>query len=385
MAVDATAILTQLSILLLVGIVVSAAAHKLRVSNVLVLILTGLFFGSLADWFTLESTLLVGLGIVALAMVVFEGTTKFSLRQIDIYSGKGLELTAYQLLFVTLIVGVSSYFLLFSNVEAGILFALVLAFAVSGTDPSSVILLLPNQNTKRTKLLTIEAIINTPVMVLLPFIALDALTKTFTISQLIGIGQQLIVGVGTGVLIGLILFKAMRKTYAKDLSTAAIVGGALATYLIAQNLDGSGVLAVATLGIIFGNVTIKNKEELTDFSFGFSSIVEILVFLLIGILVASTLSFGWLELLYAAILFAGLFLARLLAVRIVLREETLRERIIVALLMPKGIAVAVLIFIFSSGLYPQIPDELITAMFFILLYSIAVATITSYAETTNES
>lgn len=376
MAAQAMTILTHISILLLIGIFASAISNKLKISNVLLLLLAGLTLGLVTDVFVFESNFLVAIGVLALAMIVFEGTTKFSFRQIDIYSGDGLKLTAYQVVLMAIIVGTISYFLLFSGMPGGVLFALILALSLAGTDPSSVILLLPNANNKLTRLLTIESIINTPVMVLLPFIVIDAITEAFSIYQIVAIGQQIIVGVGTGVLVGLILFKVMRKSYSKGVSTAGIVAGALATYLIAENLDGNGVLAVATLGIIFGNVHIKHKEELTDFSFGFSSIVEILVFLLIGILVGSTLALDGMLFVNAAIIFAGIFIVRLIAVHIVLRDEyDITDQLFISVMMPKGIAVAVLIFIFSSSLYPFIPETLISTMFVVLLYSIILATV----------
>lgn len=379
MALEAINILTQLSILLLIGILGTAFAHRFRVSNVLILLVAGSALGMATDFFAFESVFTVGLAVTALAMVVFEGTTKFSFRQLDIYSGPALQMTGWYLLLTTLLVGSASWFLLFKGQPSALVLSLVLTLSVAGTDPSSVVLILENATSKLTRMLTLEAVVNTPIMVLLPFIILDATVGTFGVDHLIEIVQQVVVGVGAGVVIGLILFKALRRYYAKDLSNVAVVAGALMSYLLADNLGGSGVLSVATLGIIFGNVTIKNKEELSDFSFAFSSVLEVLVFLIIGILIGGSLDYTWPLLLKTLAVFAVLFLARVAATWLVYREDyNWAERLFTAIIMPKGIAVAVLIFIFSSPLYPQVSQRLIDALFLVMVYSVVAATVAGW-------
>ena len=380
MALDAVTVLTQLAVLLLLGILGSALAHHLRISNVFILLVLGTVLGMVTDLFVFESVFLVGLAITTLAMVVFEGTTKFSFRQLDIYSGPALRLTGWYLIIVCLLVGVLSYFLFFQEIAGGWVLSFVLATALAGTDASSIVLILKNSTGKLVRMLTIESVINTPIMVLLPFIVLGLLEKSLSLEHFTDILSQLIVGIGAGVVVGLVLFKALRRYYAKDLSSVAVVAGALISYLAAENLGGSGVLAVATLGIIFGNVTIKNKEELNNFSFAFSSVLEILVFLLIGILVGGSMEFTWSLVLGSLLIFASIVAARLAATSIVFREDhSWPERLFITLSMPRGIAVAVLIFIFSSPLYAhQIPSVLVHVLFLITLYSILVATIAAW-------
>lgn len=380
MAVEAIAVLTQLSVLLILGLIGSAIAYHLHVSNVFILLVLGTLIGWTTDFFVFESVFLVGLAITTLAMVVFEGTTKFSLRQLDIYSGPALRLTGWYLLLVCLLVGVLSYLLFFADMTGGWVLSFVLATALAGTDASSIVLILKNSTGKLVRMLTIESVINTPIMVLLPFIVLGLLEKNLSIEHFTDILTQIIVGVGAGVVVGLVLFKALRRYYAKDLSSVAVVAGALISYLAAENLGGSGVLAVATLGIIFGNVTIKNKEELNTFSFAFSSVLEVLVFLLIGILVGGSMQLSGALLLQSFLVFLAIILARLAAVCIVFwNDHNWPERIFISLSMPRGIAVAVLIFIFSSPLYASsVPQVLVDVLFLVTTYSILTATIAAW-------
>ena len=380
MALEAITVLTQLAVLLLIGIAGSALAHKLKISNVFLLLVVGTFIGATTDLFSFDSVFLVGLAILTLAMVVFEGTTKFSLRQLDNYSGPALHLTGWYLLLVCTFVGVASYFLFFEGLTGAIILSFVLATALAGTDASSIVLILRKTKGRLVRLLTVESVINTPLMVLLPFIVLELIEKSFSLAHVSDLLMQLIVGVGAGVVVGIILFKALRRYYAKDLSSVAVVAGALTSYLLAENLGGSGVLAVAVLGIIFGNVTIKNKEELNTFSFAFSSILEILVFLLIGILVGGSMQYSWHLLLSSLAIYLCIVVARAIATALVFgKENTLEENIFLTLSMPRGIAVAVLIFIFSSPLYASlIPEILVHVLFLVTAYSILVATIVAW-------
>jgi sodium/hydrogen antiporter len=380
MALEAVAVLTQISVLLLVGILGSALAHHLKVSNVFILLVLGTGIGIVSDAFSFESVFLVGLAIMTLAMVVFEGTTKFSFRQLDIYSGPALRLTGWYLFFVCILVGMGSYLLFFSGLPGGWVLSFVLATALAGTDASSIVLILKSSTGKLVRMLTIESIINTPIMVLLPFIVLGLIERSLSVEHFTDIITQVVVGIGAGVVVGLILFKALRRYYAKDLSSVAVVAGALISYLSAENLGGSGVLAVATLGIIFGNVTIKNKEELNDFSFAFGSVLEILVFLLIGILVGGSMQLTWALTFGSLIIFLLIVLARFIASWIVFaKESSWAELAFVTLSMPRGIAVAVLIFIFSSPLYAGlVPEVLVNVLFLVTLYSILLATVVAW-------
>ncbi len=378
MALEATVILTQLAVLLLCGILGTILAHKLRISNVLILLLLGTIIGVHSQLFIISQTFLIALGITALVMVVFEGTMNFSLRQLEAYSGPAFSMTMWYLFTTLIIVTAGAYYFVFSSFEGGLILALILASTLAGTDASSVLLILSNGTGKVVRTLSIEAILNTPVMVLLPFIFLQLFAETIGIQQFIAIITQIVVGVGSGVLVGLILFKALRSFYAKDLSSVSVVTGALISYLLAENLSGNGVLAVATVGIIFGNVTIKKKEELHTFSFSLSTILEMLVFLLIGIMIGGNIVYTKEIFIISAGVFVSSLIARFIAAYMTFKNDyTFKQIFFTGITMPRGIAVAALIFIFSSDLYSEIPEVFLNVLFLVTIYSIIVATISA--------
>jgi potassium/hydrogen antiporter len=147
-------------------------------------------------------------------------------------------------------------------------------------------------------------------------------------------------------MMGLIVFRIMKKVYSQQFSPVAIITTALLTYILAENLGGNGVLSVATLGLLFGNSYVKEKEVLQEFNSMLTSSLIILVFVLIGFIVAVEFSFWFM--IKALVLFFVLVLTRLTAIQWSLKDKfSYPEKVFMALSMPKGIAVAVVAFTLS--------------------------------------
>ena len=219
---------------------------------------------------------------------------------------------------------------------------------MSGTDPVSVFILLKNKTNKVLDFLKVEAIINTPLVVLIPFMFLEFITENKEISVLTQVApfiQQIVTGVGAGIVIGLIMFKSMKKVYSEQFSPVALLTATLITYIVAENLGGNGVLGVATLGLLFGNMYVKKKTRLSEFSSMLSSSLEILVFVLVGIMVKIPLQLSFF--IKLIILYFILILCRYLAMKITFLKDdkmTKKQLWYMALNMPKGIAVTSVIF-----------------------------------------
>ncbi len=291
--------LTYLAIILLVGLLTSIVSQKFRIPNILLLLLIGIGFGRVkydgGPLIHFPQVFLTGISILALVMIVFDSASRFKLKRVDYFSLHTLWLSVVFLIFnlifltifVTLIFDVKSIFL-----------ALIFAALMSGTSPAVVLSMFKNFSNKVFSFLELEALLNTPLVVLLPFIILDLMEKlkdeliisTF-IKQFVPLLQQFVVGIGSGVLIGLIMFKFMRKKYSVVLSPLAVITSALLAYIIAENLGGNGVLAVTSMGLLFGNVYVKQKFQLKEFASVFSNSLEILVFVLIGLIVVIPFTF----------------------------------------------------------------------------------------------
>ena len=140
----------------------------------------------------------------------------------------------------------------------------------------------------------------------------------------------------------------MKKFYSQRLSPLTLITAALLTYILAESLGGNGVLAVTVLGIFFGNVAVKKKVALQEFSSMLSSTLEILVFILIGFLIPTNLDLVFIV--KSIILFGIMILIRFIVLELVYLHDhiNLKERIFMAMNCTKGIAVAVVAFIISN-------------------------------------
>jgi len=252
---------------------------------------------------------------------------------------------------------------------------------MAGTDPSSVFILLGETKHKVLEFLRLEAVLNTPVVVIIPFLLLDivrgvrqlSVESTFN-DLLLPLLQQVIVGIGTGLLIGVIVFRLMRKHYSKSLSPVVVIATTILAYVMAEQLAGNGVVAVATLGLLFGNTYVKRKGQLVEFSSILSTSLNILVFLMVGMLVV--INFDLTFFIKSIVLFIVAVIARFLAVVLSLQgsEFKWREKLFMSLHMPKGIAVAV-VTLSLAVLWPEL-NELLTLMILFMAYSLILGSVT---------
>ena len=262
---------------------------------------------------------------------------------------------------------------------------------VFATSPDAVTLLFKGARSKVFQFLEVESILNTPLSVLIPFLILDLIRGIPSGQgdifaqlggQVVPFLQQFITGIGVGILVGLIIFKIFTRIYHPTFSPLTTITAALITYVSAEQLGGNGVLAVTTLGLFFGNVYLKHKIKIREFSEIFSKLLEILVFVLIGFMIPinfkSILSgeaFSFI--LISFTLFAAFLGIRLFSVMISFSKKTFNpgEKLFIALNCPKGIAVAVVALIFVTSLvYPGM-NYVFNLMLAFLIYSIVLSAI----------
>ena len=86
-AIDA---LSQIAFLMFIGLIIGIVAKKLKVPSMLLLILSGAIISNISvdgqPIFQLSQGFLISASILALVMIVFRGSSNFSLRDLDTYS-----------------------------------------------------------------------------------------------------------------------------------------------------------------------------------------------------------------------------------------------------------------------------------------------------------
>jgi NhaP-type Na+/H+ or K+/H+ antiporter len=379
MAVDALSYLTYIGILLIVGLLCTIISSRLKLPNVLFLIVAGMLLKYVkyegAPLFDIPQTFIIALGVLTLILVVYDSASSFKLRELNVLFFKASKLTIFFIIFVLVLFTLSAKYLLGLNTYLAVLFAAFMA----GTSPDTAMALLGNFKSKITDMLEIESIVNTPPLVLLPFIVIDMMKNltdvTFDtiVQQSVPFLQQIIIGLGAGVLVGVIVFKVMSKFYEERLSPIAIISAALITYVLAENIGGNGVLAVTTMALIVGNIYIMHKETLGRFSSIFSEFLQILVFILLGMLISIDWTYQFLIISFT--LYFVFLLIRFLAIHLSFGTSyNYKEKAFMTLNAPKGIATAVVIFLLSTYAIPGLSEVLDYGLAFIL-YSIVLSTI----------
>jgi len=373
-------------LILIIGLLGSILSRRLKIPNLIILIGIGMGIGFITyqgqPLLQFSQTFLTSLAIITLALVVFDSSSQFRFRKFDTMSASALKLSIIFLL-VNLIFLSAVTFYIFK--PSSIILAIIFAAVVSGTDPSSTLMILAGARSKLFELLKVEAILNTPLIVLIPFLLVDIIkeaagesTLTLISKQLLPFAQLFVVGIGTGILIGLIFFRFMKKYYSATLSPLAFIVVALLAYSGAELLGGNGVLSVTAAGLLFGNLYhIKHMKTLLKFGEIFSEVFEILVFVLVGTII----KIPWTKefLLPATLLFVVYLIFRFLSVEVSFMKSdyTLKEKLYMTLNIPKGIAVAVVVFTLATRTITGIKPILDLILLF-LIYTIILSTIVTH-------
>jgi len=380
--VEPITFLTYLSILLLIGIVCTLISQRIKIPNVLLLITAGILIGNiyyrgeLLIYF--PDAFLTSISVLALVLIVFDSSSRFKLREFTSLSISALKLTGVFLVLNAVLLTIFTFKIFPTN---SIFMALLFSTLMSGTAPDAVITMLKETRNKVFELLEIEALINTPLVVLLPFIMLDFIRSVkveFMFSKFVEqIGpfiQQFVTGIGAGIVIGIIVFRVMKKKYSETLSPLAIITFALLTYILAENLGGNGVLAVTTMGLFFGNMYVTHKLQLREVSAFFANSLEILVFILVGLIIKVPLSYVFI--LKSLILFVIYLVIRYIAIALSFRKFkfNFKEMMFMTFNVQKGIAVAVVAFTLTTLNITGMETILHLTLLF-MLYSIILSTV----------
>ncbi len=381
-------ILTAISVILLIGLLCSIVARKLKLPLVLLLVLVGIGLGkfqykgtSLVEF---PDLFLTSMGLLALIIIVFDSTSKLKLKELDEMSFAAFKLTGLMLVLCLTALTIVAHWGF--GIDLGL--AVVFSSIIIGTAPAVVMVLLSESKNKIVEFLKIESIINTPIIVLLPFIILDFLSSVETemlftrfVEQINPFFLQLVAGMGSGLFVGLIVFKLMRKAYSEKLSPLALIVSSLLAYSLAENLGGNGILSVTTLGLLFGSVAIKEKQSLQEFSSILTNAIEVLVFVLVGLMIDFPFTQ---EFILASLGLFGVYLfLRFIAVSMLFREKklvpegtNLKQRLFMTLNCPKGIATATVVFLLATYKIDGLTRILDFILAF-LLYSIITSSVVS--------
>ncbi|PYE50527.1 potassium/proton antiporter [Deinococcus yavapaiensis] len=279
------------SILLIVGMLASKLGGRLGVPGLVLFLVIGMLAGSEGpggiafDNYRLTQAI----GIVALAFILYTGGLETNWKQTRPVLAQGLSLATLGVILTTALVGVVSHALL--GLEW--LTSFLLGAVVSSTDASAVFSVLKERalglKGRIRPLLEFESGVNDPMAVFL-VIGLTHLvghpnTPWYAIIPLFL--QQMLIGSVIGFGFGRLAVRFINRVDlpSEGLYTVLSVAIVGLTYGTTALLGGSGFLAVYITGVILGNSAFVHKRSLRQWHESLTYLVEIGMFLLLGLLV----------------------------------------------------------------------------------------------------
>ena len=306
-------------LLLALGLAASLLAGRLRIPGLVLFLGVGMLVGS--DGLGLinfgDYELARTIGIIALALILFEGGLAAGYTEIRPVLGSAVSLALLGTLITAMVTGLVAYWLLDFTLLQGMLVGAI----VSATDGAAIFALLRGSTLKRRLARTLEgeAGMNDPVAVLLVLGFIEwILHPGYGVLDMAGLFvQQLGIGLVVGSAVGWLAVQAFRRA---KLATGGLYPVAsLAVVAIAFGgadiVHGSGFLAVYLAGLAMGSAQLPARQTVTAFHDGLAWVAQLAMFLALGLLVFphELDDFAWQGTLIAIVL---VFVARPLAVMV---------------------------------------------------------------------
>lgn len=287
-----TPYLIAISALLILSVVVSKGAGRFGIHGLSIFLLIGVIVGHEGPGgFAFSNYLLAQtLGILALILILHSGGLSTTLDDVRAVRGSALVLSTLGVIVATVLVGAFSVRFLGLDWLPGLL----LGAAIASTDVAAVFTALRSRRVglqgRIRPLLELESALNDPMTVFLSVGLLELIVQPGDASLLRLIPmffQQVIVGILAGIAAG----KATRwginwiKLEFEGLYPVLSVALVVLTYGLTHSVGGSGFLAVYVSGIVLGNGAFLHKRSLTVFHDGLAWLMQIVMFLTMGLLV----------------------------------------------------------------------------------------------------
>lgn len=275
---------------LIIGFIFILALFAIRFSNkfgvpsLLLFIGLGMVFGAVGFEFN-DFLFADQFATLALMVIIFYGGFGTNWNMAKSVAKESILLSSLGVVVTAGITGLFTHFVL----GFGLLEGLLVGAVVGSTDYASVsnVLRSKNLNLKynTASLLELESGSNDPAAYTMTMVFLSIILGT-DVSIPVLILSQIAFGIGVGALFAFVIGKLIANlSFDSDGLYAVFMAAAmLITYGAADFLGGNGYLALYILGIYLGNMEFKGKREVVFFYDGFSEIMQIGMFFILGLL-----------------------------------------------------------------------------------------------------
>ena len=352
------------ALLLFVAVLAGKVAYRFGAPALLLFLGVGMLFG--LDFISYRSVDITQfIGMMWLCVTLFTGGMDTSFREIRPIIGPGVVLATAGVVMTALVLAGFVWLIApWLGLEMPFALALLLASTMSSTDSASVFSILRSKKQGLKEhlrpLLELESGSNDPMAYMLTILLIGVLSNT---SEHVGLGMsvvafvvQMVVGALSGYLVGRLAVWTINRIGLANhsLYVVLLLAFVFFSFAFTDLVGGNGYLAVYLSGLVIGNHKLVQKRPLTVFFDGFTWLMQIVMFLTLGLFVNSD------ELLQPEVLILGcsvgfflILVARPLSVFACLlpfRKFTARARLYISWVGLRG-AVPILF-----AIYPMMDD-----------------------------
>ncbi len=368
-------ILLIAAILLMCAIIFNKIGGKFGVPSLIIFIFVGILAGSdgiLGIYFE-DYTFAQFVGIVAISYILFMGGLSVNIDELKPVVAEGSVLATFGVFLTGLITGVCSYYLL----NLSFLECLLLGGIISSTDAAAVFGVLRSKSISLTNnlrpLLEFESGSNDPMAV---FLTLGVIGLIIGQINPVGLFFDFFKQMLLGIVLGLIIAKATVLIINKikleydSLYVVITLASVLFSYSFITLTGGNGFIGVYVCGLAMAAMKFVNKKTLIKFHDAIAWLMQIVMFLILGMLVNFRDGFAYTgqAFLIAVIL---TFVARPLAVFIttIPFKRSFKEKLMISWVGLRGAAPIVLA---TFPLTENIPHarEIFNIVFFVVIISV---------------
>lgn len=285
------------ALLLFVAVMAGKVAYRFGAPALLLFLGVGMLFGlNFISYRSVDMTQFVGM--IALCIILFTGGMDTSFQEIKPIIGPGVVLATVGVVMTAVVLAGFVWLIApWIGLEISFPLALLLASTMSSTDSASVFSILRSkkQGLKQhlRPLLELESGSNDPMAYMLTILLIGIVTNT---SGDVGMGMsivyfviQMVVGALSGYLIGKLAVWTINKINLANHSLYSVLLLAFIFFAFAFTdlIKGNGYLAVYLAGLVVGNHKLTQKRSLTVFFDGFTWLMQIVMFLTLGLFVNS--------------------------------------------------------------------------------------------------
>ncbi|MCW2765768.1 MAG: potassium/proton antiporter [Nocardioides sp.] len=271
------------------SVAASLVAARLRLPALLLFLAVGMVAGSDgAGWIQFDNYALArDIGLVALALILFDGGLRTGLSEIKRVRGPALRLAVGATLVVAVVTGVAAIALFRLSPLEGLL----LGSVVASTDSAAVFGLLRGSTLSRRLVQTLEgeAGFNDPValVLVLGFMEWTRRPDYSIVDMAVFAVHEFVIGAVCGYLVARLAVVALTRIRLpwSGLQPVASVAVAALAFGTSDTLHGSSLLAVYLAGLVLGDAPIPGRQATGIFHDGAAWVAQIGLFVTLGLLV----------------------------------------------------------------------------------------------------